>query len=128
MIAEPTDAVYSNGNLAVYIENYPRVDAHGRDPFRTGSTVPPSLEANPDWQATYDLNAAASTLWAEKASALTGKFNFATDGQSFSRSQLYDQAMKQARYYSARRSPSTITLAPSPLRNPTPDEFQPIEE
>lgn len=124
MIAEPGTGTYSNETLAGYIQRFPRIDAFGRDPFRAAVTVPPSVEANPEAQFSYDLNAAASVLWAEKASALAGKFDFQTDGQSFNRSQLYKQAKEQARYYAARRSPSTITLTPSPLRNPSLDELR----
>lgn len=99
MVAEPTDAGgYLDVVLAAAIERYPLLDADGYD----------STDA--DWVATYDLNSAAAEVWQEKAAALTGNFDFSADGASFSRSQAHAQAAKQARYYAARRMPTTITL------------------
>jgi len=122
MVNEPTVADYSDALVTEYIERYPLVDARGEDPWVESTTVPGSLEENDDWTATYDLAAAAADIWAEKASSLAGDFDFNADGGSYSRSQAYEQFMKQSRYWRARRSIQTITLAPAPLP-PEPDAF-----
>lgn len=110
-VAEPTDTRgWTNARLAVYIERYPLVDALGRYPTRPNGANPPALEANPFWTATYDLNAAAADIWDEKASALAE--NYDRDGAS--RSQAYDHAVKRARYFRARRSPTLIEQTPYP--------------
>lgn len=116
MVAEPTTATYSDAALAVYIERYPLPDSMGRDPYQVAATVTPSLEVNPDWSATYDLNAAASDIWSEKVSALSTMFNFSEDGQSFQRAQMFKQAQQQMSYYRARRSARPIQLRPDFLQ------------
>lgn len=119
MVNEPTTTTYSDTLLVSYIEAYPLTDPRGEspvvEPFGLYDTViPGALAANDDWTATYDLNAAAADIWAEKAATLAGGFDFSTDGQSFSRSQAYQFAMTQSRYFRARRSKKTITLRPEP--------------
>ena len=102
MVAEATDATYTVADLATYIETYPVIDADGNAPDDT------------DWVAGYDLNAAASTIWTEKAVTLAGNFDITADSATFNRSQAYAQYMKMARFYNARRQPGTIQLVVSP--------------
>jgi hypothetical protein len=118
MIAEPTTTTYSDLALAEYIKHYPVEDIQGEAPFIESTeqiTEPETYERNPDWIPTYDLNAAAADIWAEKASGHAACFDFSADGGSYSRSQVYEMCMKQSRYYRARRSIGTITLRPEPL-------------
>ena len=123
MVAEPTPATYSDALLAVYIERYPLLDNLGRDPFQLSPTTnPPVLETNPEWVETWDMHRAAADVWSEKAAVLASKFDFSTDGQSFQRSQLYQQACQQARYHRARRSAKTTKLWAYPRLNPTLDQ------
>lgn len=119
MVGEPTEATYTDEALEDAIERYPLEDARGEGPWVESTTTPGTLEANPDWTPTYDLNQAAADVWQEKASAFVGAFDFSDAGQSFSRSQVHGQMMAQARYYRARRSPKTITLRPEPLAQGT---------
>lgn len=114
MVGEPTEADYSDALITEYIERYPLVDARGEDPLIESTTTPGTLEENPDWTATYDLNAAAADIWAEKAAPLAGDYNFSADGARYDRSSAYEQAMKQSRYYRARRSVKTITQQTTP--------------
>jgi hypothetical protein len=102
MTAEPTDTTYSDAELVEYIEAYPLVDAEGYAPN------------DPSWTATYDMNQAAADIWNEKAAVLAGNYDFSADGSSFHRSQAYNQAMQQSRYYRSRRSIKTIALRPEP--------------
>jgi hypothetical protein len=61
--------------------------------------LPPS-DAN--WVPTWDLNAAAAEGWRWKASAVSGNFDFETDGQSFDRSQVEANCLTMATQYANR--------------------------
>jgi hypothetical protein len=118
MIAESTSDTYSDLLLAEILARYPVEDIQGEAPLIESTevvTVPATYERNPDWIPTYDLNAAAADIWAEKAASHAACFDFSADGGTYHRSQVYEQMMKQSRYYRARRNPSTITLRPEPL-------------
>lgn len=119
MVNEPTAVDYDDDLITDFIEEYPLVDARGEDPWIESTTTPGTLEENPDWTATYDLNSAAADIWAEKAAPLAGDYNFSADGARYDRSAAYEQAMKQSRYYRARRSIRTITQFPEPLAQGT---------
>lgn len=115
MVNETTEEPYSDDDIQAYIEIYPLEDLRGEGPWIESTSTPGQLVENPDWAPTYDLNAAAADLWAEKAGILAADFDFNADGGQYSRSQAYEQAMKQARYFRSRRAPKTITLRPEPL-------------
>lgn len=103
MVAEPTDANgYTPAVLAEVIERYPLLDADG---FEQGDD---------EWVETWDLNAAASEIWTEKASLKVDNQDFSADGSTFKQSQQYEQAMKMARHYGARRSPGSIQVVTVP--------------
>lgn len=108
MVAEPTTTTYSDAVLTEYIERYPHLDQYGETPLDDYGAV------NANWEETYDTNAAASEIWAEKAAAVASKFDFSADGGNYSQSQQYEQFMKQARYYRSRRIPSTVRLVKFP--------------
>lgn len=115
--AEPLTTTYSDSLIQSIIEQFPLTDALGQEPFTWDfSTQPPTEDSNENWIVTYDLNAAAAQIWQEKAAALQGNFNFAVDGGRYDRSQGYDQAQKQARYYLSRRSVKTIEQIPAPVK------------
>lgn len=110
MVAEPTQAPYTDSAIQTKIEKYPLIDARGEEPFTYDfTTQPPSEDANENWIVTYDLNAAAADIWTEKAGAVAEDFDFQADGGRYNRSQVSDRYMKQARHYRSRRSPKTIT-------------------
>jgi hypothetical protein len=106
---------YTDSDLAEAMDRYPLEDARGEGPLIESGLDPGTLETNPDWEPTYDLNAAAADIWAEVAAGKAACFDFSADGGNYSRSQAYEQAMKQSRYYRARRSLKTITQRPEPL-------------
>jgi hypothetical protein len=108
MVAEPTTTTYSDSLLEDAIERYPVPDAAGLFP------------EHDDWTATYDLHAAASEVWSEKAAALAGNFDFTADGATFRREQVHANALKQARYHAARRAWGTVTMAR--------DDIEPVED
>jgi hypothetical protein len=108
MVGEPTTATYDDATLTAYIERYPHIDQWGESPLDDYG------EANTEWEATYDLSAAAADVWEEKAGAVASKFDFAANGGNYHQSQQYEQMMKQCRHYRARRMPTTSTLVKHP--------------
>lgn len=111
-------AEYSDADLTTIIETYPLLDELGSEPYTwDSSTEPPTQEANDDWIPTYDLNAAAAAIWQERAASLADNFDFSADGGSYQRSQAYEQYMKQARFYMARRSARAVATIKWPPEN-----------
>jgi hypothetical protein len=118
MVNEADDTTYDDTALEETIESYPCIDERGEEPYTWDtSTDPPTQDDNDSWIATYDLNAAAADIWEEKAAVLAQDYDFNADGGRYSRSQAYEQAMKQARYYRSRRNPRTKTLRPEPVKS-----------
>lgn len=114
MVAEPTTTTYSDALLTTYIETYPVIDERGEMPYTFDSSQPPVAEENPDWIPTYDLSAAAGDIWQEKAGSLAALYDFTADGGNYTRSQAYEQAMKQCRFYRSRRRPSSAMMVKTP--------------
>jgi len=92
MIAEPTQDTYTDTDLAAYIEAYPLMDADGYDPDED------------EWTAVYDLHAAASVLWTEKASCSASSYDTSSDFSRQYKSQVMPQMLKMARFHAARRA------------------------
>lgn len=92
MVAEPTEDTYTDTDLTAYIERYPLMDTAGNDPDET------------DWTATYDLHAAASDLWTEKASCAASSYDTSTDFSRQYKSQAHAQMLKMARHHLSRRA------------------------
>lgn len=110
MTAEMDSATYDDSMIAGYIEAYPHIDEQGEEPFTLSSDTPPVHEDNLDWMPTYDLHAAAADIWEEKAATAAAQYDFSADGGNYSRSNQYEQYMKQARFHRSRRMPSTARL------------------
>ena len=107
-VAEPTTTTYSDPVLSGSIERFPLPDVAGYDPLLDDGTE------NEEWTPTYDLHAAASQIWAEKAAAEAGRMDFKVEGGDFSASQVYEQAMKMARYHASRRAVKALRVEPQP--------------
>lgn len=115
MVNEPTQTAYTDDQIKAIIEAYPLMDSQGELPtIIDASTTPPGNVPNPNWSATYDLNAAAADIWEEKAALLAAQYDFNADGASYSRSQAYEQYMSLARHYRSRRSVTSIRLIQQP--------------
>ena len=104
MVAEPTTATYSDTIISDTILRYPVPDAAGVYPVDEDGV------AEPDWVATYDLNAAAAEIFTEKAAALASGYDFSADGATFHRSQALANAQKMASYYASRRYAKGVRL------------------
>lgn len=98
MVKESTTSVYSDAELVSYIRLYPIPDYNRKLPDQTG------------WIPTYDLNAAASDIWLEKAASSSEKFDFQADGGNYSENQVYENCMKMHRMYGARRRAQNRTV------------------
>ena len=115
MVDEAETTTYDDDLLEDYIEAHPTLDERGEVPYTWDtSTQPPTKDDNAGWIPTYDLNATAADIWTEKAAVLAQDYDFRADGGDYTRSQAYEQAMKQARFWQARRKPGTIRLVMSP--------------
>lgn len=98
MVAEPgATNGYSDTVLSEAIERYPVPDSAGVYPVDEDGV------ANTDWVFGWDLSAAASEIWTEKAAALAATYDFSADGGDFKRSQAAKQAREMASYYASRR-------------------------
>lgn len=98
MVNEPDDSNgYDDTLLTRLIETHAVMDNEGRDPDHD------------DWVATYDLNAAASDIWTEKAAKVAHEFDFTSDGATFRREQKVKHAKSMAAFYASRRRFRTIT-------------------
>jgi hypothetical protein len=58
----------------------------------------------------YDLNAAAADIWRTKASYAAKLYSFSSDGQSFTRNQVYLNCIKMAKYYEGMAAPTIISM------------------
>jgi hypothetical protein len=58
----------------------------------------------------YDLNASAADIWNTKAANAAKMYSFSSDGQSFTRNQVYQACLKMAKYYEALSAPISVSL------------------
>lgn len=108
MIAEPTAVTYTDDDLVEIIEKHKLTDVAGYDPLLDDGTD------NEEWTPTYDLHAAASEIWAEKAASEAGRMDFKVEGGDFSASQVHEHAMKMSRYHASRRAVKALRVEPQP--------------
>ena len=64
----------------------------------------------------YDLNAAAASIWRLKAGYASKMYDFSTDNHSLKRSQYKQHCVEMARYYDGLRQPESITLYREDIR------------
>lgn len=116
MIGEPTEATYTNDDLGLRLAQQPVKDLVGQQPFYLDElTLPPTMKLNTNWLPTYDLNKVAADIWLEKASNCpSDQYDISVDGNSYSRSQLYDHYMQNHRVYNARRKARSRLILRSP--------------
>jgi hypothetical protein len=69
------------------------------------------LPSEPEWTETFDVYAATATVFEVKAARVANRFDFSTDGQALSRSQMVAQLQAQARMWRARTA-GTVPKAP----------------
>jgi len=103
MTAENTEANYTDSELEERIEEEAIRDRFGKDPDDF------------DWTPTYNISKVASDIWGEKASMVSDEFDFNADGGSYSRSQKYQNALKQAAYYRSRSNALSLQMKQYPI-------------
>lgn len=119
LVNEPTETTYSDTLIQSFIERYPLVDECGTEPYYYDPiTTPPTLTANEDWVATYDLYAAAGDIWDEKAASLVDQFDFEADGGNFKASQKYAMYCNAAARCRAKQAIRVHTLHKWPPEHP----------
>lgn len=63
-----------------------------------------------------DINAVASEIWGEKASAIQAtNYDFSADNASYKLSQTVDYAIERAKYYASRRNSTSSLWVKSPV-------------
>jgi hypothetical protein len=65
-----------------------------------------------NWTPSWDLSAAAAEGWRRKAGLAAARFDFAEDGQTFQRAQIYAHCISQAAEY-ARKGMGAIPVSGS---------------
>jgi hypothetical protein len=122
MVAEPiTSTIYFDPDITAYIVKYPLLDERGEEPYAFDGATPPAQVANASWIPTYDLNAAAADIWEEKAAGVATGVNFSADGGNYQMSNQYEQFMKMARHFRARRAVKSLRSYKSPKEYPATD-------
>ena len=121
MTNEPEEDTYMDEDLSAVIARYPVLDAAGNEPWVWSVTYPPTQVANPLWIEGYDLHAAASEVWEEKASIVAQDYDFTAplDDGAYRRSQVYMQYMAQARWHNSRRAVGVIRQVTEPRPIPS---------
>lgn len=115
MIAEPTEATYTDDELGNLLQAESLPDRLGNQPDEE------------DWEETYDENMVASRIWLEKSSNYVEEFDFTADGGSFSRSQKYEHCLKQSSYYASRSAARSKAFKSYPKDITVTDGYDDIE-
>jgi hypothetical protein len=97
-IPEGTEAAFTDALFQGFIEAHPVKDASGLKPADLG------------WTETYDLMAATADVWGLIAAYSSQLYDFVADGATFSRSQLFDHALRMAAFFNSRRRARTVTI------------------
>jgi len=115
MVKEPTEDTYNDAALATYIEQYPVMDERGVDPYYYDTTTdPPTQVTTVGWYSSYDLHAAASDIWEEKASDVIECDDVTIEDTTYRKSERHDRYLEFARFHRSRRTASTVELLKSP--------------
>jgi len=64
----------------------------------------------------YDINAAAADIWAERAAYFSDWYDFQADGQRFQRQQAFEHAEKMEKILRARAGANVVTNAAGEIR------------
>lgn len=102
MVAEPTNANYTDAILTGYLELYPIVDVDGLEPD------------NAAWTATYDFHSAAADIWEEKAATVAAQYDFNADGGSYNRNQVYSSFVALAQWHRKRSNATAASVVNRP--------------
>ena len=100
MLAWDTTPALTETDVSALLDQSSMADANGTPPGGT------------DWEATYDLNAAAAAGWLVKAGMAAQLTEVDPAGSGIDTSKVFDNCRAMARIYAARRSRSMQTNRP----------------
>lgn len=101
MVAYDSAPTLDDAQIELLAVRARRVDSDGLTPDDSG------------WTGTYDLNAAAAEGWRWKAAKVAGDFTFATDGQSFNRSDMVKACLEMSKTFRDRVTGSIPLMPPT---------------
>jgi len=110
MVAEPTEATYTDADLIALIKAFSTARNVGQNNWIANSSLVDVV--------VWDLHAAAARIWEEKTAALIGQgsYDIEADGQTLHRDQKLQQYRMQVAYHTARRRVRSVKILVAPTR------------
>ncbi len=110
MIAEPTEALYTDEDLSLLLQEFPTAQKVGQNQWVANSSL-----VN---VTVWDIHAAAARVWEEKVAGLVGQgsYDIEADGQLLHRDQKLQQYRMQVAYHTARRRVHSVKIVAFPSR------------
>ncbi len=110
MVAEPTEATYTDADLIALIKAFPTARNVGQNNWIANSSLVDVV--------VWDVHAAAARIWEEKVAALIGQgaYDIDADGQTLHRDQKLQQYRTQVAYHTARRRVRSVKILVAPTR------------
>jgi len=110
MVAEPTEATYTDADLIAMMKAFPTARNVGQNNWVANSSIVDVV--------VWDVHAAAARIWEEKVAALIGQgaYDIDADGQTLHRDQKLQQYRTQVAYHTARRRVRSVKILVAPTR------------
>ena len=110
MVAEPTEATYTDADLIAMLKEFPTARNVGQNNWVANSSLVDVV--------VWDMHAAAARIWEEKVAALIGQgaYDIDADGQTLHRDQKLQQYRMQVAYHTARRRVRSVKILVAPTR------------
>jgi hypothetical protein len=110
MVAEPTEATYTDADLIAMLKAFPTASNVGQNNWVANSSLVDVV--------VWDMHAAAARIWEEKVAALIGQgaYDIDADGQTLHRDQKLQQYRTQVAYHTARRRVRSVKILVAPTR------------
>jgi hypothetical protein len=110
MVAEPTEATYTDADLIAMLKEFPTARNVGQNNWVANSALVDVV--------VWDVHAAAARIWEEKVAALIGQgaYDIDADGQTLHRDQKLQQYRTQVAYHTARRRVRSVKILVAPTR------------
>ena len=110
MTAEPTEALYTDEDLCLLLQEFPTAQKVGQNAWTANSSL---INVT-----VWDIHAAAARIWEEKVAILIGQgsYDIDADGQTLHRDQKLQQYRTQVAYHTARRRVRSVKILVAPSR------------
>ena len=108
MTAEPTEALYTDEDLCLLLQEFPTAQKVGQNAWTANSSLVNVV--------VWDIHAAAARIWEEKVAILIGQgsYDIDADGQTLHRDQKLQQYRQQLAYHTARRRVRSVKILVNP--------------